>query len=346
MAHFESWREEKQAEYLYAILAQVESGSEREILFRDLAKHAAKQAEAWRAIASRSGEDLSPQYTPPAHVRFAALLIRKFGPRAMRPILGALKVRGISIYSSRLSDPLVLGHLKPNDISEIGKRHKLKGGGTNIRAAVFGINDGVVSNAGLILGVAAAASMDTRIILVSGTAGLLAGALSMAAGEYVSVQSQRELIEYQLALERAELEQYPEEEAEELAIIYAARGLPKNDALVLARKLIANPVYALNTLAREELGLDPDELGSAWGAARASFIAFSVGAIVPLLPFILAKTRNVVWISIGLTALTLFVTGAFVSFFSGKRLLASGFRMLAIGGGAGLISYFIGTLIR
>ena len=169
----------------------------------------------------------------------------------------------------------------PTTLEDVGKRHRGVSGGGNLRAAVFGVNDGLVSNASLILGVAGA-SANNSIILLSGVAGLLAGAFSMAAGEYVSVRSQREMFEHQIGLERDELAQYPEEEAEELALIYAARGLAREDAQKLAKAIIADPAQALDTLAREELGLNPEELGSPWGVAIFSFLSFAAGALMPL----------------------------------------------------------------
>ena len=150
---------------------------------------------------------------------------------------------------------------------------------------MFGVNDGLVSNAALIYGVAGAAQ-EPSIILLTGVAGLLAGAFSMAAGEYVSVRSQREMFEYQIGLERDELETYPDEEAAELALIYAAKGMDPAEARRLADTLMQDPERALDTLAREELGLNPDELGSPWVAAISSFAAFTAGAALPLLPFL------------------------------------------------------------
>src|SRR5262249_41889667 len=159
---------------------------------------------------------------------------------------------------------------------EVGARHRSSVGG-NLRAAVFGVNDGLVSNTSLVMGVAGAGAAND-FVLMTGVAGLLAGALSMAAGEYVSVRSQREMYEYQIALERAELEEYPEEEAEELALIYQARGVEIGQARELTRTLLARPEQALDVLSREELGLNPDSLGSPWGAAAYSFLSFAIGA--------------------------------------------------------------------
>ena len=188
-----------------------------------------------------------------------------------------------------------------------GAEHRHRGlhGGGNLRAAVFGVNDGLVSNASLILGIAGA-SPDPHVVLLTGIAGMCAGAFAMATGEYVSVRSQRELFEYQIGLERDELAQYPEAEAQELALIYAAKGLRPEEASKLATKIVADPEHALDTLAREELGLNPDELGSPWGAAISSFLSFAVGALLPLAPFMAMSGPRTLPVAIGVTALALF----------------------------------------
>jgi VIT1/CCC1 family predicted Fe2+/Mn2+ transporter len=223
-------------------------------------------------------------------------------------------------------------------------RHRGVGSGGNLRAAVFGVNDGLISNASLIMGVAGATT-DSATILLAGVAGLAAGAFSMAAGEYVSVRSQREMYEYQIGLEREELDHYPEEEAEELALIYEARGLPREESARMAKNLIADPKLALQALAREELGLNPDELGSPWGAASFSFASFALGAAIPLAPFLVAGSASALSATIVLTALALFGVGATLSLFTGRSALASGARMLAIGAAAGAVTYLIGKLL-
>ncbi len=229
----------------------------------------------------------------------------------------------------------------PTRVDDIGKRHQSGAAGNALRAGVFGVNDGLVSNAALIFGVAGAAP-EPGIIVLTGVAGLLAGAFSMAAGEYVSVRSQREMFEYQIGLERDELEEYPEEEAAELALIYAAKGMPMDEAKRVATTLMQDPERALDTLAREELGLNPDELGSPWVAAISSFSAFTGGAALPLLPFLLGHGEALT-LSIALTALGLFAVGASMSLFTGRHAFLSGMRMLLIGGMAGLATYFIGA---
>jgi VIT1/CCC1 family predicted Fe2+/Mn2+ transporter len=229
----------------------------------------------------------------------------------------------------------------PLQLDDIGKRHQNGAAGNALRAGVFGVNDGLVSNAALIYGVAGAAA-EPSIIVLTGVAGLLAGAFSMASGEYVSVRSQREMFEYQIGLERDELEEYPREEAAELALIYAAKGMEAGEARRLADTLMQDPERALDTLAREELGLNPDELGSPWVAAISSFSAFTAGAALPLLPFLFGYD-HALSVSIGLTALGLFAVGASMSLFTGRHATLSGLRMLGIGGAAGLATYFIGA---
>jgi VIT1/CCC1 family predicted Fe2+/Mn2+ transporter len=182
------------------------------------------------------------------------------------------------------------------------------------------------------------------VVLLTGIAGMCAGAFAMAAGEYISVRSQRELYEYQIALERDELQEYPEAEAQELALIYAAKGLPVKEAERLAKQIIADPEHALDTLAREELGLNPDELGSPWGAAISSFLSFAAGAMLPLSPFIFASGTRALPIAIGVTAIALFTVGALLSLFTGRNALYSGARMLALGSLAGGFTFLIGKL--
>ena len=212
------------------------------------------------------------------------------------------------------------------------------GGGGNLRAAVFGINDGLVSNASLIFGVAGASS-DPAVVLLTGVAGLTAGAFAMATGEFVSVRSQRELFEYQIALERDELKEYPDAEAQELALIYKAKGLSGAEAQRVAKQLVADPEHALDTLAREELGLNPDELGSPWGAAISSLLSFALGAAVPLLPFAFGAGARALPIAGLLTAV-----GATLSLFTGRAAVFSGTRMLLLGSLAAAVTFAVGRL--
>ena len=340
MSALENWTEEMQSAYLYRVLAEVEADPVKGRLFKLLGEAAGAQAGIWAEQITRHGGAPPHEFHPSLRTRVVAGLIRTLGPRAIRPVLAAIKIRGLSVYAGA---PGAVGHVMPTSVQDFGHRHKGAGSGGNLRAAVFGVNDGLVSNTSLILGVAGAIS-DPKLILLSGVAGLLAGALSMAAGEYISMRSQREMYEYQIGLEREELEQYPDEEAEELALIYHARGADMEQARSFAQDIIRNPEHALASLAREELGLNPDDLGSAWGAAFYSFFSFGIGAVIPLLPFLLHLSAAVS-VSAGLAAVSLFAVGATLSLFTGRQALWGGLRMVLIGGGAGVVAYSIGTLL-
>jgi len=330
----DSWREEKQSAWLYRELAGCEPDPRIAALFLALAAAAERQAESWQ-----SGVP-PPAFAPSSRARLVARLARVLGPRRVRPMLAAMKVRGLSAYDAGPRP----GHVMPTSVADVGRRHKGHGGG-NLRAAVFGVNDGLVSNTSLIMGVAGA-SVGTDFVITSGVAGLLAGALSMAAGEYVSMRSQREMFEYQIGLERDELGEYPEEEAEELALIYAARGMDLDEARRITRELVRNPDAALDALAREELGLNPGDLGSPWGAAGFSFMAFAAGAVLPLLPFLGGLALDdAIAVAAVVAGVALFGVGAALSLFTGRRALPGGLRMVLIGGGAGLVTWLIGNLL-
>ncbi|HQR60467.1 MAG TPA: VIT1/CCC1 transporter family protein [Methylophilaceae bacterium] len=336
-----SWQEEKRSAYLYRVLSEQEKDTPRQALFLELAKEADSQAELWAGELAKTGYCMLETYAPDMRVRIVAWLVCRFGPRRMKPILAAINIRGVSVYSSHYPN----GHSIPASLNEAGASHR--GGGTSggLRAAVFGVNDGLVSIACLVMGVAGGAASESGIILLAGMAGLLAGAFSIAAGEYVSMRSQREMFEYQIGLERDELAQYPEEEASELALIYTARGMPEEEAKTLAKRMVANPELGLDTLAREELGLNPDELGSPWAAAISSFLAFMAGGVIPLLPFLLGVQHHALPASIVLTGLALFGVGAVLSLFTGRSAFKSGLRMMAIGGTAGVVTYLIGDML-
>jgi len=227
-----------------------------------------------------------------------------------------------------------------------GGEQRVKGGKSGaLRAAIFGVNDGLVSNLSLIFGVAGA-GVSNRVVLLAGVAGLLAGAFSMAAGEYVSMRVQREVFERLIHLEAHEIAAAPAEEERELAEIYETRGVPSDIAGDLARTLMSDPETALLTHAREELGLDPQEgLGSPWAAAVSSFAMFAFGALVPLIPFVLSSGTPAVVASAVLSAMTLFGVGAGTSYLTGQPLYRSGGRMLLVGAAAAATTFGVGRLL-
>jgi len=336
----DSWYHEKESAWLYREVAAAESDPARRALFVKLAATAEDQAARWLASRPESERTLQPVFTPALRARIVAQLVRRLGPRRLRGVLAAMKLRGLSMYSGP-SPPAA--HAIPTTVAEVGKRHASAGG--KLRAAVFGASDGLVSNASLVMGVAAAGA-DLHSVQITGVAGLLAGALSMAAGEYISVRSQREFYEHQMDLERKELAEYPEAEAEELALIYHARGIDMDEARRISAVLLSHPEQALDVLAREELGLNPNDLGSPYGAAGSSFISFASGACIPLIPFFVgANGQHAILASAGATALALFAVGIALSLFTGRGAFRGGLRMVLIGGGAGVAAWGVGKLL-
>lgn len=335
MDPYASWHGEQSAAWLYQCIAESEPEPRKKALFIALGSEATAQAAHWANLLTQQRQSLN--FVPDRRTRLVGRLVRWLGPARLTHALVAMKVRGMSVYRS---GPIE----RTSAHDDIGEAHREPNRGGSLRAAVFGMNDGLVSNASLILGMAGAGSSNNTLVL-TGIAGLLAGAFSMAAGEYISVRSQREMHEYQIALEAAELRAYPEEEAEELALIFAARGMHVDEAKRSAQALLADPQRALDVLAREELGLNPGELGSPWGAASSSFIAFAAGSLIPLCPFLMSTNNYALELSMALSVVALFAVGASLSLFTGRGALVSGLRMLAIGTAAGALTWVIGHLL-
>jgi VIT1/CCC1 family predicted Fe2+/Mn2+ transporter len=282
-----------------------------------------QHAEIWRRLSDGTGEPIPP-------IASAA------------PPVPAVHVAGTA--PGVITTPA--GHRPggPKDIARNERWHRAGRSGT-LRAVIFGVSDGLVSNLALVMGVAGASGGEGSFILLAGIAGLLSGAFSMAAGEYISMQSQRELFERQIALERAELEAMPEEEERELALVYRSKGFTEEEAAKIAGRMFTDPEHALDTMVREELGLDPDELGSAWGAAGGSFVAFGIGAILPVLPYLFGGGSVAFTVSIALSMVALFAVGAGVSLLTGRSLLFSGARQVGIGAAAAAVTYAVGLAI-
>jgi len=265
-------------------------------------------------------------------------------PLRVPPGRGARRASATALVTAAAHPPVGAGDGSSADSVTRGETwHRSARSGT-LRAIIFGVSDGLVSNLSLVMGVAGASGQGS-FILLAGVAGLLAGAFSMAAGEYISMQSQRELFERQIELERAELEAMPDEEQRELAEIYVAKGIPREEAERIAERMFRDPETALDTLVREELGLDPDELGSPWGAALGSFLAFAVGAVIPVVPYLFGSGTVAFGFSLGTSLVALFVVGAGVSLLTGKGVLFSGIRQLGIGAAAAAVTYLVGMII-
>ncbi len=215
---------------------------------------------------------------------------------------------------------------------------------TASRLSLFGVSDGLVSNTALVMGVAGSGTGRT-VIMLSGIAGLLAGSFSMAAGEYVSMASQREMFEREISLEAAELAEKPEEERDELVLLYRAKGLDRGDAERLADKIMSDHEVALDTLAREELGLDPAELGSPLSAAVSSLLTFAIGALVVIVPYLFGSGTAALVAAIILAACAMIAVGAGIGLLNGRSAVRSGLRQLILGGAAALVTFGIGHLI-
>jgi VIT1/CCC1 family predicted Fe2+/Mn2+ transporter len=236
------------------------------------------------------------------------------------------------------------GGLSGGNVAQLEGRHKA-GGGNALRAAVLGANDGLVSILSLTMGVAGATNSRPDI-LIAGLAGVLAGAGSMALGEWLSVQSSRELYEHQIKIEAEEIEANPEEEQEELALIYQSKGLPEDRSKELAAHMMADKGSILDTLAREELGIDPEELGgSAYEAAFTSFFLFAFGAFFPILPYLIWSGTTAILLSMVISAIGLFIIGAAITLMTGRSIWFSGTRQVLVGIAAAVLTYGIGKLI-
>lgn len=253
------------------------------------------------------------------------------------------------VFRNMRQEPFVATLTSRADVSPKGTEpwHRVDTSGS-VRAAVFGISDGLVSNTALVMGFAGASlngSLENSTVLFAGLAGLLAGSFSMAAGEYVSVASQRDLFQREIEKEAIELQEKPEEEAKELELIYRAKGLDRPLAKAVADTIMKNPETALDTLVREELGLNPDELGSPIRVAISSFVAFSIGASVAVVPYVFLEGSAAFFVAIAAAIIALCIVGGVVGKFSGRGIVFSAMRQLLWGAGAAGITYVVGSLI-
>jgi vacuolar iron transporter family protein len=354
-------QDEVDAAWLYNVLAEIEPDPRLAEVYRRLgATEAAHAREMAQRVAD--GDGVAPSLGPGWRARVLARLARRFGPQFVLPTLIGQERGSARAYSSggspedaeiaaqERSHARVLRALsgtagiEGSTLARLEGRHRAVGGNA-LRAAVLGANDGLVSNLSLVMGVAGAALSGTTI-LITGLAGLLAGAGSMAMGEWLSVQSSRELYQRQIDIEAEEIAAAPEEEAEELALIYQAKGLSQEEARALATRILADERTAIDTLAREELGIDPAELGgSAWEAAGTSFILFALGAVIPVAPFVFLAGGVAILVSVLVSAVGLFGIGAGITLVTGRGVLFSGTRQLLIGLGAAALTYGVGHLI-
>lgn len=350
------YEHELAAAWLYRKLADLAGEDDAKTLKR-LADAEDSHAAHWADLLRQANSHIPAFDGAPRRERTLAWIAKRFGLNTVLPMLVRLEAADAGKYldvpeaPQSMSEEEVqhgrdlaqIGKTSPQRIAKIESRHRVSSGGA-LRAATFGINDGLISNLSLVMGVAGGTS-NPKLILLAGVAGLLAGAFSMAAGEWVSVRSQKELYEREIEIEREELALFPDEERNELALIYKAKGLDEATAERLADRIMSNPEAALDTLAREELGLDPADLDSEWVAAGSSFVAFAVGAFVPVLPFLITSGTGAL-IGAGAGAgVMLTLIGMSISLLTGKSAWVSAGRMVAVGAAAAAITYGVGSAV-
>ena len=354
--------DERDGAALYEGLARYEKDAAKARSFTELAEAERRHAGVWVKKLEKEGVALPPDRAS-SRIRALIWLARRLGSEAVVPMILDAEASDADKYDAQGGDASAIadeerahrvvlagmGDGQTRDaralIAVRERWHGSSGRAGSIRAAIFGMNDGLLSNLSLILGVAGAgagAGLDQHAVMVAGFAGLLGGSFSMAVGEYTSVASQRDLLKRQVELEKREIEEAPEEEAAELALIFKQKGLSTEQASRVAAELLKNPAQAADTLVREELGLDPDDLGSPWGAAWSSFLMFAVGAAVPLSPFLLTSGTAAVVTATALSFGVLGGVGAFVGFLSGTGVWRSAARMVGLGVLAAGVTYAVG----
>jgi VIT1/CCC1 family predicted Fe2+/Mn2+ transporter len=354
-----NWQDEVDSAALYRVVSAAESNPQLAGVYRKLAAAEERHAAFWEGKLRDAGGTVPPRKTG-WRTRALGWLATRLGPQFVLPTINHQEQADVSSYdgqpeAAHTSMPseersharllrTISGGIEGSAIAQLEGRHRASSGNA-LRASVLGANDGLLSNFSLVMGVAGA-QLNAQAILITGLAGLLAGAGSMAMGEWVSVQSSRELYTRQIAVEAGEIEQVPDEEEEELALIYQAKGLSESQARATASRIMSDQTTALDTLAREELGIDPQELGgSAWEAAISSFVLFGIGAIIPVAPFFFLSGWAAVVSSAVLSALGLFGIGAAITLLTGKSVLFSGTRQVIIGIAAATLTYALGTLL-
>jgi len=359
----ENWQDEVDSAAEYRTLAAREPDPKIAKVYSNLAKMEDAHIGFWEERLRAAGEKVG-QRRPSWRSRALIWIAKRLGADAVLSTIAAKEAADRNVYvkqpetgGTRMSaqeqwHTRVLGQLirtQPRGVSgnflgRLEGRHRAVGGNA-LRAAVLGANDGLCSNLSLVMGVAGA-SIDRHGILVTGVAGLIAGACSMALGEWVSVTSARELAEREIRIESSELQEDPKGEGEELQLIYEAKGLGANDAKRVVDQLLSDKTATLDALAREELGIDPNDLGgSAYEAALASFMLFAVGAVVPIVPFLFIGRSVAVVASVVLSAIALFAIGAAITIFTGVTVWRSGGRQLALGLGAAGVTFAIGRMV-
>jgi vacuolar iron transporter family protein len=353
---------EQEGSELYQSLSKTEKDPHLAELYRRMAETEQRHASIWADYLRKAGEPV-PTYTNGWRIRMIIWLAKRFGVNSVLPMVSSMESGASHDYDTQpearaagmpkdersherlfRSVEITGGGVAGPALARFEGRHRGTGGNA-LRAAVLGASDGLITNLSLVMGVAGA-NLPGRTILFTGLAGMLAGALSMSIGEWLSVQSARELYTHQIAVESQELLEMPEEEREELALIYEAKGIDRETANRMAERIMGQGDAALDTLVREELGIDPEELGgSAWTASIMSFVLFAIGAIIPVIPFAFGSGTVAVLSSLLLGILGLFIVGVGITLTTGAPLLKSAGRQILLGLAAAAITFGLGSLV-
>jgi vacuolar iron transporter family protein len=354
----EHYRDERDAAYLYRALSTVETDAERKQLFAKLAVVEDRHAERWEELFTQSGRPL-PHYSTAPRTRLLAWVARHFGTSVILPLMLAEEGREVQAYLGMArhstnrqthkaavdiaSDSAVHARELAEVMGREGEPWHVGGSGGYLRSVVYGFNDGLTANFGLVAGVLGAA-VAPHVVIISGVAGAIADALSMGSSGYLAAKSEAEVQAHQIDLERNEMRLMPDLEEEELALIYEAKGLPADRARETAHAMMQDPAQALDAMVREELNIHPAELaplvdGVVTGTSTA------IGAFIPIVPFFVLDHQVAIWTSLAISMLAHFAIGAARSIFTGRSVWASGRDMFLVGFGVAAIGYAIGDWV-
>jgi vacuolar iron transporter family protein len=361
--YLENWRGEVDGAAQYHALSRAEKDPKLSRVYGDLAKMEEKHRGFWEEHLKKAGIPI-PTPRPSWRARVIIWVTEKFGPQAVLSTIASQErvdrnmyvpqeeTKGTAMVSEEHLHDRVLEEILRVDkqgasgsyLAQVEGRHKGIAGNT-LRAAVLGANDGLCSNMSLVMGVAGV-SFNNHILLVTGLAGLLAGACSMALGEWISVTNSRELAEREIRVESEEYDADPAAEGEELQLIYESKGMKPAEAKALAGHMVSDKARAMDALSREELGIDPEDKGGSPNvAALSSFFLFALGAIVPVFPFFFLAGKTAVATSLGASALALFTFGGFSTVFTGKPVWFAGLRQMVLGLLAAGLTFGLGRLL-
>jgi len=354
------WQDEAEAAYLYGVLAEAEHDPHKRDLYSRLAHVEERHTRIWSKLLESHGRPPA-EFRPGARARLLALLGRTIGPRVLLPMLVAEEGREVRAYlemhrglaPGAVGQPeaLLLARESAEHATTLGEIsgggpepwHRIGSGGF-LRNVVYGFNDGLTANFGLVAGVIGATAAQERSVIVAGVAGLIADALSMGASGYLAAKSEQEVYQNEIGMERAEVELMPEVERDEMALIYELKGMPKDEAYQLATEIMADPRRMLEEQVREELKIG-EQTTSALREGWTTGIATAVGAIIPVLPFFFAHGRTAIAISFTVAMLSHFLVGAARSIFTGRGVFRSGFDMFVVGMGVAAVGYVVGEWI-